>query len=187
MSADSYTALIKLVRVLDKDLMFALDGLDPDEDLFQRGAIEFNPVTLRKDGRIPVLCNHDKTRPIGYVRDLSHFEDGHGTWLVAHTTITDRPCWLERDTAASIGYSPLVSRRLGPTRRVLKGWLTEVTVLAPGRKPHNTGAKVMRLRKAEPTTETQLGPKGLVRIEDRVSQLAAQGIVCRPARITAVY
>ena len=170
----SYDALIRLARVVDIDLMYNLDALDPSADLFQRGAATLAPPVVESGERIPVLANHDKTRPIGHVRELTHFSDVDGTWLMAHCTIDERPCWLERGSEASIGYSPMVTLPLGPLKRIMKAWVNEVSVLAPGRTGHNRGAKVWSLRRsaAAVVTSDRVAAAGTTRRRGRRKRIA---------------
>ena len=137
----SLHALITLARVVDIDLMHNLAALDPGQDLFQRNAAALAPPVVERGGRVPVYVGHDKTRPIGWVRELSYFDDGDGTWLTAHCVIDERPCWLERGTRRRIGYSPMVTLPLGPTTRIMKAWINEVSVLPPTQTAHNVGAR----------------------------------------------
>ena len=148
MSADTYTALIRLARVVDIDVMHNLDALDPGQDLFQKGAAVLSPPVVERGDRVPVYVNHDKGRPIGYVRELTYIDDTDGLWLTAFALIEDRPEWLQRNSDASIAYHQLERRQLGPTTRILRAWVSEVSVLAPTHKPANKGAKVWSLRRS---------------------------------------
>ena len=65
---------------------------------------------------VPLLVNHDETRVIGIVRELTRFEDTDGPWLVALATVTDRPAWLKRGTRASFGYKCGRTQQLRPRR-----------------------------------------------------------------------
>jgi len=90
--------------------MLDVDALPEGSFIFQRGGWQLMPDA-------PVLVDHDQDRPIGVVRSLSEFEDVDGTWLMAHTTIDDPPCWLGRETPASITYSAYEHGTLEAARR----------------------------------------------------------------------
>jgi hypothetical protein len=83
---------------------------------------------------------------IGVVRELTRFEDTDGPWLAALATVTDRPEWLERGTAASFSFT--LGRRSSFDRSdvLRKGLVTEVSVLTTGCQPLEPGARVLTLR-----------------------------------------
>jgi hypothetical protein len=141
-SSSTFDATIKMWRVVDVDVLRNLDSLPADRELFQSGALELVQGA-------PVYIDHRKDRRIGVIRELSEFADTDGTWLFAHTTITDPPDWLKRGTAASMSYATAQRRSLGPAHeRVLRGLVTEVSVLSPGVLPEETRAKVVLYRQA---------------------------------------
>ena len=141
MSSPTYTAFIKLGRLVTRDVLYEVDSLPVGAEFYQRGALKLMPGA-------PVLVDHDDDRPIGFARELCEFPDTDGEWLAALTTITAPPGWLKRGTAASIGYASLYRQPLGDAERVLRGLATEVSVLSPGRRPAQPRAQVALFRRS---------------------------------------
>jgi hypothetical protein len=136
-SSPTYTAMIKLWRLVTEDVLRNVDSLPAGSELFQRGSMELVPGA-------PVLVDHDKARPIGFIKEIFNHPDTDGEWLCALTTITDPPAWLKRGTAASISYATATRGSLGEAQRILRGLVTEVSVLSPGVRPAEPRARVLR-------------------------------------------
>jgi hypothetical protein len=144
------TAMIKLWRLFDDALVRDPYAYPVGKEVIERGAMQLGgPLG---DRPAPVLVDHDVSRPIGFVRELSDFADTDGEWLCALVTITDPPTWLKNGTAASIATKAFERRNWGPLKRIVRGWVTEVSVLSPGVRPAEPRAKVMGLREVPPTT-----------------------------------
>jgi hypothetical protein len=163
----TYTAMIKLWRLVTEVVLRNVDSLPAGREIFQRGA-----MTLLRDNT-PVFVDHDHDRPIGSVRELSNFADIDGDWLCAHTTITDAPDWLRQGTAASICYATAQRCALGATQRILRGLVTEVSVLSPGVEPAEPRAKVVLLRHADRPAPTVAHEPALAHIDNT-------GLLMRP-------
>jgi hypothetical protein len=83
----THRALVKIGRLVTVDLLNS-GPARTDLNLYQRGALKLYRDT-------PVLIDHDDSRPIGHVRELSEFGDTDGDWLWAHCTIDRAPAWLK--------------------------------------------------------------------------------------------
>jgi hypothetical protein len=168
-------ALIKLGRLVTADLLRNPDSLPAGTTLYQRGALE-----LQRD--TPVCVDHDEHRPIGRVRELFEHPDTDGLWLAALTTITAPPAWLRRGTPASISYINLRTQTLGESCRVLRGLVPEVSVLSPGVKPAQPGARVALLQRDQrPATTRPLTPAPKpVWLRQAQQEAAARGTLIRP-------
>ena len=110
--------------------------------MVQRGALE----TVRRDRVIPVLVDHDKTRQVGTVRELSIFLDVTGgvvrDWYYAHCELTDDPSRLKRGGGVSWAWNPLQEQDVNGTTRILRGLITEVSILSPSTQPAEPQAGV---------------------------------------------
>jgi hypothetical protein len=121
----------------------------PGRCVYQRGGLKL----LREV--VPVLVDHDDSRPVGLVRELWEFQDVDGPWLVAHAEISDPPAWLKTGTKASVAFSNLHDQHVNEWRRILRGLVTEVSILSPGVLPAEPLAQVVLLR--ETASESERG------------------------------
>lgn len=98
--------------------------------LYDPGALKL----LTYQSQIPVLCDDDRGREIGKVRELFRHEDVDGPWLVALATLTEKPSWLGYGTRASFEFRPLQMSSFGDGI-VRSGIVSEVSVLSPDVEP----------------------------------------------------
>ena len=132
--------MIKLGRIYD-----GFESLRPGFIYFQRGALRLMPGSLET----PVVIDHDTSRRVGFVRQLFEHPEVHDVWLSALVTITDPPAWLKRGTPASISYHDFQRQAIGDSERILRGLIPEVSILSPGRRPAEPGARVATFHRTE--------------------------------------
>jgi hypothetical protein len=97
----SYTTLIRFAPLTTLERLNDPLWARPGRTLYDHNSLTFFPNRTS----VPLLINHDATREIGVVRELTRFEDTDGPWLVALATVTNRPQWLRPGTTrASFGY-----------------------------------------------------------------------------------
>jgi hypothetical protein len=130
----SDVALIRLAPIFDpvRDLDTA-----PFRTVFQRGSL-----SLRGDAP-PVLVNHEDDRSIGHVRQLIEHRDADADWIAALASITDAPEWLRRGARASFRLATLQRQMIDNVERVLRGLVSEVSVLSVDVKPAEPLAQVV--------------------------------------------
>jgi hypothetical protein len=131
-------------------------------ELFQSGSLTPVRRGIDENGHdiyleTPVCINHEKENVVGVVRHLYEDEDVRGgRWLFASARVTDPPGWLSRDSHVSISYKCL-KRESGLRQewtRVMMGWLTEISLLAPTRKPAFPAARVLCIWPVEEPSST---------------------------------
>jgi hypothetical protein len=117
----------------------------PGRDFYWSGSL-----TLLPRRETPLLVNHDESRQVGIVRELSVLDWTDGKWICAHVTVTDPPCWLDKRTAASFGridvHAPLMGK---DAKRVTSAFVKEVSLLPPGVEPAEPLAQVLWIGEAE--------------------------------------
>ena len=96
-----------------------------------------------------MVVDHDMGRRVGVVLELVEYEDFDGPYVFARTRIEAAPGWLSKRTRASLAYIPLREQTFGGLARLLRGLVTEVSVLSPSREPREPRAGVVLLRDAE--------------------------------------
>ena len=137
----SFTSLIRFAPLTTLERLNDPTWVRPGRTMYDHDSLTFFPNRTS----VPLLVNHDETRVIGVVRELTRFEDTDGPWLAALATVTDRPAWLKRGTRASFGYrGGRTSSFDGDVLR--QGWVTEVSVLTADHEPLEPGARVLTLR-----------------------------------------
>lgn len=140
----TYNAVVRLGKLVTPDVLRSVETLRPGAEFFQRGALQLG----LDDRPVPVCIDHDRTRQVGAVRSLFEFDDTDGVWLAATATILDAPGWLAKGTPASRTTASWQHTALGAASRILRGALTELSILSPGVKPNEPGARVMVLERA---------------------------------------
>lgn len=101
----SVSAILRFAPVFDPRILD--DPSLPRDVMVQRGAF----TTMKSDGEIPVVVDHDMNRVVGRVTHLRTDEYGglgNVDWWAAHVDITDPPGWLR---------SPPVPQRRPRARR----------------------------------------------------------------------
>lgn len=137
----THGALIRIAPIFDLKRDLHPDKIDPDRIMYSRGSL-----TLRGDAP-PVLIGHDDDRPIGVVRKLIEFDDTDGRWIAASCRIDKdkAPAWLRggrNGTRASFRIATLQRTTFHDVTRVLRGLVSEVSVLPPGVEPAEPLASV---------------------------------------------
>ena len=109
--------------------------------------------------------NHDPDREVGRVLELVEWDLWDGLWSCARCEIDGAPGWLERGTRASYGYACLHEQAIGEWSRLLRGLVTEVSILSPSVQPREPRAAVMLLQRAEghQAGEVILGGQRIIR------------------------
>lgn len=97
---------------------------------------------------IPLLVDHLDDAEIGYVREIVQLPDTTGPWLFGRAVVTDGPAWLKPGTAASLGQK-ILSRASFHDDLVTSAILEEISVLSPGTRPAEPGARVMVLERVD--------------------------------------
>ena len=143
----NHTAVIKIGPLVTANALRHPCSVRAGRKLYQRGALEFLSVT-----GVPLLVDHDTSRQVGTVHELINFPDTDGEWIAARATITDKPEWLKRGTRASFEFASLQDQQVGGWSRVLRGLVSEVTILSPGVRPLEPRAQVALLYR---TTEAK--------------------------------
>lgn len=137
----SHSAIVKIAPVFDP-------GRDLDPDLVGRGRTLYSSGSLTLVGNAPpVLIDHDRGRPIGVVRELFEHEDTDRRWICAHCSIDTHkaPDWLRggrTGTRASFAIATIDRTTFRGVERVVRGLVSEVSVLPPGVKPAEPLASV---------------------------------------------
>ena len=94
----------------------AFENVDADGEIFDKGA--FRRTIAHKEGRIPLLWQHDRTEPVGWNRTIS--EDDHGLNVGGQLMINcDRGCQAYEFIKTGIGVGAQVGLSIG--FRVPKG------------------------------------------------------------------
>ena len=122
--------------------------------MVQRGAF----TTMRSDGEIPIVVDHDMGRVVGRVTHLRTDEyvgPGKVDWWAAHADISDPPSWLKKQGGVSWDCLPLSEQDVNGTRRVLKGILREISILSPSLKPAEPLAQVTWIGQPETPNKTE--------------------------------
>ena len=143
----THTAVIKIGPLVTADVLRNPGSVRADRKLYQRGGLEL--LSLKG---VPLLADHDTSRQVGTVHELINFPDTDGEWIAARATITDKPEWLKRGTRASFEFASLQDQQVGDWSRVLRGLVSEVTILSPGVRPLEPRAQVALLYR---TTEAK--------------------------------
>jgi hypothetical protein len=140
----SYSAVIRLGPLVSEEALRDPASEERGRDIYQRGA-----MSLVRDA--PVLVNHLDGLEVGSVEELWEWNEGPGGWLVARCTITAELLWLRVGTKASVGWAPLrhQAMRDGGWNRVLRGLVTEVSILTPDIAPADRMAQVVLLNPLE--------------------------------------
>ena len=129
--------------------------------LYDSGSLTLLP---RKTG-VPLLVDHDAARQVGLVKLLYRSEEMDGPWLCATARVTEPPSWLTRGTPASFAFLPVAESSFvqpGEAAHIRTGWITEISVLAPGTRAAEPRAMVTTLLPAEqpkPATAPPTPPK----------------------------
>ena len=153
----SVSALFRLVPVYDARIIN--DPKLARSFMVQRGAFEM----ISRDGEIPVVVDHaderEEANVIGRVRELYIAPDVTGgvarDWYFASAELTDAPGWLKRNSGVSWSHIPLRTQDVNGTTRLLRGVITEVSVLSPSVRPAESMARVVLVRSpaALPTSD----------------------------------
>jgi hypothetical protein len=107
--------------------------------MVQAGALE----RVNRDQPVPVLVDHDDGRVVGEVREIATFPETDGrTWLFASVALSEPPEWLKRNGGVSWGYKVLQEQDVNGTRRLLRAFVTEISVLSPSVQPDEPLARV---------------------------------------------
>ena len=121
---------------------------------------------------VPLLIDHDPSRPIRFVLEVSLGVRGcrrrMGLW--ASATVTHAPPWLRRRTRVALPESPSANQLPEPLA-LLDGWVPEVSLVSPACRPVEPRAKVTLIREMTPqqAARTALKPgelhseRGLIR------------------------
>jgi hypothetical protein len=104
--------------------------------MVQRGALE----QINRDQPIPVLVDHDMSRQVGTVREIFVAPDiTYGgvvqDWYFASVEIAEPPGWLKFNGGVSWSHVPLRTQDVNGSTRLLRGIISEVSVLSPSVKP----------------------------------------------------
>ena len=138
-------AIIKLAPILTAERWKNPEWERPGRDFYWSGSLALLPKR-----EIPLLVDHDVSRPIGYVRELSELDWVDGRWIAAHVTVTDAPLWLSKDTAASFERYDLHAPPIDAGgERVARAFVSEVSVLSPSVMPAEPLARVMWIGEPE--------------------------------------
>lgn len=137
----SLSALVRLGPLVTLEAIRNPASVREGAELYQSGALQ-----LQRGAR--VFVNHDRDRPVGTVVELVEMADGEGEWLTARCSITAAPEWLRKGTAASIAYASTSRQQVAGWERILKGLVTEISILSPSVKPAQPMARVVLLREA---------------------------------------
>ena len=100
---------------------------------------------------IPVVIDHANPREeanvIGRVVELYIAPDMNGgvvrDWYFASAELDRPPAWLKRNSAVSWSHIPLRTQDVNGTTRLLRGVITEVSVLSPSVQPAESMARVV--------------------------------------------
>ena len=177
----THTAVIKIGPLVTADVLRNPGSVRADRKLYQRGGLEL--LSLKG---VPLLADHDTSRQVGTVHELINFPDTDGEWIAARATITDKPEWLKRGTRASFGFASLQDQQVGDWSRVLRGLISEVSILSPGVRPVEPLAQVALLYRTEAkpraTSGTPSEPDWIRQAQIRQAQMeaAARGNLIRP-------
>ena len=170
--AVTYTALIKLVRLVSADTFEELtEGtLNPDR-YCQRGGLRL----LQPEG-VPLIVDHDATREVGVVHGFLEFADTDGDWAWARATISDPPPWLKTGTRCSYGSIPVHRSHHGWIHRSL---VQEVSLLSSDHVPLEPRAHVAVLKRTSPATNPAPSASTNRGVEE--IRLPADAIIRRPS------
>jgi hypothetical protein len=144
-----YRTVIRLGPLFTAD---ALERAKRDEILPGRWYYNHGGLKLLPDAA--VLVNHDDEQRVGTVDELDRFDDGQGEWLIARCTIFDAPPWLTKTTCASIGFTEVQSVPLGRGTRFGYGFVQEVSLVSPSKKPREGAARILLLREVTAVGDT---------------------------------
>lgn len=139
----SHSAVIKFAPIVSKEVLLDTDKLRAGRSLYQAGSL-----TLAKDA--PVVVDHNMEKTIGRVEEIFRHEDVDGPWYAARCSLDRPPGWLRRGTPASFAFVNLARQDLGAGERILRGYVTEVTVCSTSHRPVDPAAKVCLVRELEP-------------------------------------
>lgn len=103
------------------------DVVDNDSDLVSPGAFD---DSLKIRSRIPMLFNHDPSRPCGVWKSVTSKDKG--LWVVGEVTDPDlkRPLLDKSLFGLSIGYNTKLSSKDNGIRRLLKVDLIELSIVS---------------------------------------------------------
>ena len=143
----SVSALFRLTPVFDPRIID--DPKLARSLIVPRGPFE----TISRDGEIPVVIDHaderEEANVIGRVRELSVFPDVTGgivrDWYFASVELSAPPSWIRRGCGVSWSHIPLATQDVNGTTRLLRGVITEVSVLSPSVEPAESMARVCLL------------------------------------------
>jgi hypothetical protein len=139
----THSALIRFAPVFTRDRFDDPAWAKPGRTMYER--LDFWPTKT-----CPLLVDHDDSKEIGTVTELSRMEWLDGPWFTAVARVTDAPAWLKRGTRVSFGFSPLHTRdvhiRDSRAEVIGRGLVNEVSVLSPGKRPAEPLAEVLSVR-----------------------------------------
>jgi hypothetical protein len=120
----SVPALLRFTPVFDPRIIE-----DPSlarELMVQRGALRDR---IKRDQPIPVVVDHDESRPVGYVRELFVASDVAGgivqDWYFASVELDAAPGWLKRNGGVSWSHVALRAQNVNGATRLLRGIIRE--------------------------------------------------------------
>ena len=140
----SFSGVVKIAPILTESVLRNHSSQRAGKTFYQRGAL-----TLKAGA--PLVIDHDMGRPVGVVNELVEFVETDGPWLCARCTITDPPSWLRRGTKASFAFYELQQQAVGDWERVLRGLVSEVSILSAARRPKEPRAEVTLLYRSKPS------------------------------------
>jgi hypothetical protein len=174
----SHTALIKVGQLVTLSVLLDPGSVRAGRELYQRGGLQLLQGA-------PLLVDHEDGRKVGSVDELLEFPDTDGDWLVARCTVTEPPEWLRQGTTkASVGLASLSRQKVGAWERVLRGLVSEVSILSPSVQPREPRARVVLLRETpaqapERTIDTTVDTEAIV-AQARADQRHPAGLLIRP-------
>jgi hypothetical protein len=137
--AMSHTALVKFAPIFTLERFNDPAWTRPGRTLYERNAFQLMPGAAT----IPLRVDHD--REIGKVEGFATIDWVDRPWIYARAMVTARPCWLQRGARASFQYRALHRREvsIGDTSAdvVVRAFVDEVSVLAPGTEPASLGQR----------------------------------------------
>jgi len=113
---------------------------------------------------VPVWINHDESRVIGRVRELTRGEEpGLGMWHLALIELHDPPEWANATTPVSLSTKPLSMSTCTMFGRELadEALVVEISLLSPSKEPAEPLARMLTLHDAGTPRLAHSNPVGM--------------------------
>lgn len=160
----SHNISIKLGPILNAERWNNPTWTRPGRTLYWPGSLK--PLPGKPT---PIVVDHDMSRQIGTVTELSTMDWTDGPWIIARGVIDHPPDWLRQyQTKASLGYWNVHSNpHINGSTRITRGIVEEISLLKD-LTPAEPLAEVVLLKRAPAGTHPPVAPAGAARTDGEV-------------------